>query len=226
MIKRADTSKAQYVAYYRVSTKEQGRSGLGLEAQEERVKRFIKAQDGHLAASHTEVVSGAKSDRPALQEALKECRKLKATLVIAKLDRLSRSVHFISGLMESRVPFVVAEFPEADPLTLHIHAAMAEHERKLISERTKAGLERAKARGVKLGKNGVKLAKQNRKTADAFAKSMLPHVKRLKQELPNTSTRGLCEALNREGILTIRKGQWHPETTKQLLLRLEAKGWM
>ena len=142
---------ATFISYYRVSTKKQGASGLGLEAQEQAVGSYLKGIDGKLLASYTEVESGKKSDRPELLKALAHCRRSKATLIISRLDRLSRNVAFLSQLMESKVDFLAVDNPTATRLTLHILASIAEHEAKAISERTKAALKAAKARGVKLG---------------------------------------------------------------------------
>ena len=142
---------ALFVAYYRVSTDKQGLKGLGMEAQREAVTRFMTGK-GQLAAEFVEVESGRKdTNRPQLHAALAECRKRHAVLVIAKLDRLARNVHFISGLMNSDVEFVAVDMPSANRLTIHILAAVAEHEREMISQRTKAALAAAKARGTKLG---------------------------------------------------------------------------
>ena len=212
--------KGNYVAYYRVSTDEQGRSGLGLEAQKKAVEDFLNGGDWNLVAEFTEVESGGKSDRPELEEALKLCKRRKATLVIAKLDRLARNVHFISGLMERGVKFCAVEFPNADPFMLHVHAAMGEHERRLISQRTKAGLERAKARGVKLGRNGMALAKQNAARANSQAKELRPVIRRLRKE-GVTTTRAIAAALNDQGIKSARGGQWHPQTVSLLLKRID-----
>src|SRR6202167_4431257 len=144
------------VAYIRVSTSQQGRSGLGIEAQREALSRFATDADFEIAAEFVEVESGKGSDaldrRPQLAAALANARALKCSVVVAKLDRLSRDVHFISGLMAHRVPFVVAELgPDVDPFVLHLYAALAEKERTLISQRTKAGLAAARARGVVMG---------------------------------------------------------------------------
>ena len=212
--------RGNYVAYYRVSTDEQGRSGLGLEAQKKAVEEFLNGGDWDLVAEFTEVESGGKSDRPELEKALKLCKRRKATLVIAKLDRLARNVHFISGLMERGVKFCAVEFPNADPFMLHVHAAMGEHERRLISQRTKAGLERAKARGVKLGRNGMALAKQNAARANSQAKELRPVIRRLRKE-GVTTTRAIAAALNDQGIKSARGGQWHPQTVSLLLKRID-----
>src|SRR3954451_16246657 len=144
------------VAYYRVSTKKQGRSGLGLEAQREAVLRFAAQEGLEIVGEFTEVETGKGSDaleqRPYLAAAMEQARRINAPVITAKLDRLSRDVHFISGLMKHRVRFVVTELgADADPFMLHLYAALAEKERSMISERTRAALAAAKARGVKLG---------------------------------------------------------------------------
>ena len=139
------------VAYYRVSTEKQGRSGLGLDAQRSAVARHIAQRGGCLASEFVEVESGRKKDRPQLAAALAAARAHRAVLVIAKLDRLARNVHFVSGLMESGVEFVAADMPTVNRLTVHILAAVAEEEARMISARTKAALAAAKARGVRLG---------------------------------------------------------------------------
>jgi DNA invertase Pin-like site-specific DNA recombinase len=144
-------AKGKFIAYYRVSTEKQGRSGLGLEAQREAVRNHLNGGSWRLAAEVVEVESGKRNDRPKLAEALRLCRLHGATLIIAKLDRLARNVAFISNLMESGVEFTAVDFPQANRLTVHILAAVAEHEREMISQRTKAALAAAKARGTKLG---------------------------------------------------------------------------
>src|SRR5689334_7084056 len=163
---------AGIVGYYRVSTARQGASGLGLEAQREACRQFAKAHGYTVAEEFVEVETGKGADalerRPQLSAALTTARKAKCPVLVAKLDRLSRDVHFISGLMANRVPFIVAELgPEVDPFMLHIYAALFEKERRLISQRTKAALAAAKARGRKLGRHGKvqgpKLAEANRK---------------------------------------------------------------
>ena len=136
------------IAYFRVSTDRQGKSGLGLEAQRESVNRYLESVGWNLIGEYVEVESGKRKNRPQLAAALQACKKEKATLLIAKLDRLARNVHFISGLMESRVDFVAADNPHANKLMIHLLAAFAEHEREQISQRTKEALAAAKARGV------------------------------------------------------------------------------
>src|SRR5271163_3179620 len=144
-------TKGRFVSYLRVSTARQGVSGLGLEAQREAVARYLNGGSWSLVQEVVEIESGKRNDRPAIAEALRLCRLHRATLIIAKLDRLARNVHFISSLMESGVEFVAVDFPQANRLTVHILAAVAEHEASMISARTKAALGAAKARGVRLG---------------------------------------------------------------------------
>src|SRR5687767_2981985 len=139
------------VAYYRVSTKRQGQSGLGLEGQQAAVEAFAKQHGAKIVASYTEVESGKRADRPALAQAIPHAKLAKATLVVAMLDRLARNVAFLSSLMESGCDFVAVDNPHANKLTIHILAAVAQDEAERISERTKAALKAAKRRGVKLG---------------------------------------------------------------------------
>src|ERR1700733_2809276 len=144
-------SNGKFVSYLRVSTVRQGISGLGLEAQREAVASYLNGGRWSLVQEVVEVESGKRNDRPAIAEALRLCRLHRAILIIAKLDHLARNVHFISSLMESGVEFVAVDFPQANRLTVHILAAVAEHEASMISTRTKAALGAAKARGVELG---------------------------------------------------------------------------
>jgi DNA invertase Pin-like site-specific DNA recombinase len=213
----------KFIAYYRVSTDKQGRSGLGLEAQQQAVHFFLQSR-GELIQSFTEIESGRKNDRPELLTALDECRKNKAVLVIAKLDRLARNVYFISGLMESGVEFVAVDMPEANRLTIHILAAVAEHEREMISQRTKAALQAAKKRGVKLGsptpKKGAAIrSKVLQDKANRFATNTLPIIKEL-QGQGLTSYKSLAKALNVRGIPTANNRQWYGATVKNVLARV------
>ena len=141
----------KYVAYYRVSTQKQGRSGLGLDAQRKAVEDYINGGGAEIVAEYTEVESGGRSDRAELEKALHQCKATGAKLVIAKLDRLSRDAHFLLGLQKSEVSFVAADLPEANELTVGLMAVIAQHERRMISKRTKEALAAAKRRGVKLG---------------------------------------------------------------------------
>lgn len=211
-----------YVAYFRVSTDRQGRSGLGLEAQREAVQSFIAGR-GVMLAEYTEIESGKKNDRPALSDALALCRQQKATLLIARLDRLARSVAFISNLMDSGVDFVAVDMPEANRLTMHILAAVAEHEREAISIRTKAALQAAKARGIKLGNpRAAEAARAARdvimQQADSFAADNGPLIQSLRGQ--GQTLDQIAEELNRRNIPTARGGQWHPATVRNILKRL------
>src|SRR5262245_7338867 len=197
----------RFVAYYRVSTDKQGKSGLGLDAQRQAVAGFAAGR-GAIVAEHTEVES-ARNHRPELHAALVTCRRQKAILVIARLDRLARNVAFISNLMESRVDFVAVDIPEANRLTIHILAAVAEHEREMISQRTKAALQAAKARGTMLG-NPHPLPASRQGTAAlqaqtaAFQATVRPLILALRQQ--GYSLAGIAGELNGRHITTARGG--------------------
>jgi len=219
----------QIVSYLRVSTGKQGKSGLGIEAQREAIARFAAAEGCEVLTEVVEVETGKGADaldrRPKLAEALAKARKAKAAVVVAKLCRLSRDVAFISGLMAQRVPFIVAELgAEADPFMLHIYAALAEKERGMISERTRAALAAKKAQGASLGNRTnlgeaqAKGATANRTAADAFAANVLPVVRQI-QASGITTLRALAEAMNARGIRTARGGQWYAMTVQNLLTR-------
>ena len=205
------------VAYYRVSTRKQARSGLGLTAQQDALGRFAAANSFQVAATFTEVETGKGADalnqRPQLAAALKEARRQKCAVAVAKLDRLSRDVHFLSGLMAHKVPFIVAELGTGvDPFMLHIYAALAEKERALISERTKAALKAAKARGTRLGNprlaeaaaRGVASSKTE---ANQFAANILPVIREI-QAGGAKSANAIASALNKRGIPTARGREW------------------
>ncbi|MAF02558.1 recombinase family protein [Herbaspirillum sp.] len=224
------------VAYYRVSTAAQGRSGLGLAAQRNAVAEVCAARGLEMVAEFTEVESGKRADRPELSEALRRAKLTGATLVVAKLDRLSRSVAFLSALQDSGARFIAADMPEANELTVHILAAVAQAERKAISTRTREALKAAKARGVKLGNpngaaplrragKGNAAAVATRKAAvDSRTLELASEVKRL-QANGALSIRQIAESLNRERIEAPRGGAWHPSGVKRLLdrvARLEA----
>ncbi len=216
------SKKQQFIAYYRVSTDKQGRSGLGLDAQQEYVSRFLTSVGGELLAEYTEIESGKKhQNRPELQSALNECRRRKASLVIAVLDRLARNVHFISGLMESRVPFFVADMPHATPFEIYIRAAMAEEESRRISQRTKAALAVARRRGVKLGNPRLsEINAPRQKEADEFAVLMSSVIEELKQE-GFTTYQAITDELNRRAVPTATgKGRWHIRTVYNLIGRI------
>jgi DNA invertase Pin-like site-specific DNA recombinase len=219
----------QIVSYIRVSTGKQGKSGLGIEAQRDAIARFAASEGCELIGEVVEVETGKGADaldrRPKLAEALAQARKAKAAVVVAKLCRLSRDVAFISGLMAQRVPFIVAELgADADPFMLHIYAALAEKERHLISDRTRAALAAKKAQGAKLGNRTnleeaqTKGASANRAGANAFATNVLPIVRQI-QATGATTFRAIAAALNARGIRTARGGAWHDSTVRNLLER-------
>ena len=201
----------RWVSYLRVST-DKGKSGLGLAAQRKAVETFLNGGKWTLAAELVEIETGKRSDRPELAKAIATAKKLKAKLVIARLDRLARNVHFVSGLMETGVDFVACDMPNATPFMLHIYAAVAEEEARAISVRTKAALAAAKARGVKLG--GPKLAQArllghaaNRKAADKFAANVRPIIEQVRAS-GVTSLRKVAAVLQARGVPTARGGQW------------------
>lgn len=209
-------AEGKFIAYYRVSTNRQGKSGLGLEAQQKAVKDYLGGNGWELIGEYTEVESGKRKQRPELTKALAECKKHKATLVIAKLDRLARNVHFITGLMESKVAFIAADMPEADRAFLQIAAVFAEWEGRKISERTKAALARSKK---KLGVTGKVRARENKAVAKAHARSLKPVLRKLAKE-GITSVRKVAHALNERNIPTARGGRWHPTSAARLLARI------
>lgn len=207
------------VTYYRVSSKRQGKSGLGLDAQQKTVREFAKQNKMKIIGEYTEVESGkAATNRPFLKRAIEECKQQNAVLLIATLDRLARNVAFIAALMESEVRFKAVDFPFADEFMLHIRAAFAQLESKMISTRTKLALQAAKRRGVKLGTNAKKLAEQNRKKYLAFAKKMKPKIKRIRNE-GCTTIREITDELNSKKIKTVtgKEAQWHLSTVHKLL---------
>ncbi len=217
------------VTYLRVSSQQQGKSGLGIEAQREANARFATDNGFEIVAEFVEVETGKGSDaldrRPQLAAALATARKAKCPVVVSKLDRLSRDVHFISGLMAQRVPFVVAELgADADPFMLHLYAALAEKERALISARTAAALSAAKAKGVVLGNRTnlsdaqAKGAASNAGKADAFAAAVLPVVEKIKAS-GITTLAGIAGEMNARGVRSARGGEWMPQTVKNLLAR-------
>ena len=218
------TPATKFVAYYRVSTVGQGDSGLGLEAQRMAVQAYLDTNPtAELAAEFTEIESGKKKNRPELAEAVKLCKRHKATLVIAKLDRLARNVHFVSGLMETKVNFVACDNPHANPLMIHLLAAFAEHEREMISQRTKDGLRAAKARGVVLGATGKDRARENRAAADDFAKSTVEQIRQIPEDLRQTVT-SLTRELNARKVATAKGGVWSRQHVYRVLNRLEDLG--
>jgi DNA invertase Pin-like site-specific DNA recombinase len=218
-----------FISYLRVSTQKQGRSGLGIEAQREAVNNYLNGGNWELLGEFVEVESGKKADRKELAKALERCKLTGATLVIAKLDRLSRDAHFLLGLEKSRVSFVCADMPDANNFTVGIMALVAQQEREMISKRTKEALAAAKARGVKLGcpngaahlrqygnELGVKAIKAN---ADALAESLRATVEDIQLNVA-VSFAGIAKELNTQKIKTARGGKWHPSSVKRLMERL------
>ncbi len=210
------------VPYYRVSTLRQGISGLGLDAQEKSVTSYANTYQLELLPPFVEVESGGNKKRPVLLLALEECKKHKAILLIAKLDRLGRNVAFVSKLMESEVDFIAVDNPTANKLVVHIMAAFAEYERDQISKRTKEALAVAKTRGTVLGKFGATvLAQRNKSVANDFASSMQPIIQKLYQQGYNT-VRSITKMLNRKRVKTFKgaKAKWHIKTVHTLLKRI------
>jgi len=203
------------IAYYRVSTQRQGRSGLGLEAQREAVQAFAKAMGGTITAEFTEIESGRRNNREQLALALQACKKPKATLVIAKLDRLARKVSFVSTLMDSGVDFIACDNPHATRFTLHILAAVAEFEAEQISARTKAALKAAKARGVAIGRPN--LGDVNRTAAADRAQALAP----LLADLAHLNASAIASELNRRNITTAHGKAWTHKQVIRVQQRLE-----
>ncbi|HLI12818.1 MAG TPA: recombinase family protein [Alphaproteobacteria bacterium] len=219
-------AEGKFVAYYRVSTARQGRSGLGLEAQRKAVMDYLNGGKWKLEGEYTEVESGKRTDRPELSRAIGACRRHKATLVIAKLDRLSRDAHFLLGLQKAGIEFVAADMPTANRLTVGIMALVAEEERRMISKRTREALAAAKARGVQLGSPdphkgatiGVPRAAVARKRkAQEFAASVLPAINELRTA--GLSLRAIAKELTDRGIASPRGGSWGPQTVANVLAR-------
>lgn len=221
------------VAYYRLSKEGGGGSVLGLDAQEEMVSAFCRANEYELVETFTEIASGkgrlALEHRPELRDALGAAKRLKCPVIVAKLDRLSRDVAFISDLMSRRVAFIVASLgPHVDPFMLHIYAAVAEQERRLISERTKAALAAKKAQGFKLGNpNAAAAAVLARQACMARTLERGANVMPIVRELRAAgvvSFADLAVALNARGVATARGGRWHSSTVEGLLRRQHDAG--
>ena len=206
-----------YIVYIRVSTARQGESQLGQMAQAEAVNAFFATRPHDVIATYTEVESGKRSDRPELLKALAECKKRKATLVIAKLDRLGRNLAFIANLMEAGVDFVCCDNPHANRLMLHMLAAFAEFERELISKRTKDALAVAKAKGVQLGTNGKRLAAKHRDEARLRDQQPYPLIASLMHEL--RSYRAVAERMNALAIRTPTGSRWYASSVRNVCLR-------
>jgi len=229
---RSSAPSLRLVAYERVSTARQGKSGLGLEAQRRAIDDFAVSRGAEVVGRFTEVESGRRNDRPELEAALSIARLTGATLVIAKLDRLSRNAAFLLTLRDSGVQFLACDMPEANDLTVGIMALVAQQEREAISRRTKEALAAAKARGVKLGNpngagalrraghGGAPLRDVVTRNADRHAAGLADVIKSLHRE-GHISLRAIAGELNRRGILTRREGRWHVSTVRNLLRRLE-----
>ena len=207
--------RGKFVAYYRVSTDKQGKSGLGLDAQRKAVVDYLDGGKWTLLDEFTEIESGERNDRPELEKALAACRKHRAKLVIAKLDRLSRNLAFIAMLMDRKVDFVCCDNPTATKFTIHILAAVAEHERDAISARTKAALAAAKANGKKLG-NYRRIAEAKQRATAARAEAVRPAV----TETMHLSTQAAADELNRRGITTASGTKWHAMQVHRVRQRL------
>ena len=220
----------RFISYIRVSTARQGQSGLGLEAQRSAVTAWLNGGNYELVDEYVEVETGtAKRHRPKLAEAIQTAKRSKATLVIAKLDRLARNVAFVSNLMESGVDFIACDMPTANRLTIHLLAAMAEHEAEQISARTKAALAAAKAQGRLLGSANPRIRKaaepalkaaaaSHKVNADMRALDLIPIIEGVQQAGVSTLS-GIAEALNNRGVTTARGGRWHPTTVRNILNR-------
>lgn len=219
-----------FIAYFRVSTDRQGKSGLGLDAQREAVRGYVTGH-GSIIEEFTEVESGKKNERPQLAFALAACRRHRAILIIARLDRLARNLAFIANLMESGVDFVAVDMPHANRLTVHIIAAVAEDEGRRISTRTRDALAAAKKRGIRLGnpnpRTALALAHQAHRTAASrYASTVRPLIEKLRaeevgegEEKKKRSLRSIAEELNLRNVKTARGGVWHAQQVANVLQR-------
>jgi DNA invertase Pin-like site-specific DNA recombinase len=215
--------KGKFVAYYRVSTQKQGINGLGMDAQRHSVLNYLDGGNWKLIAEFAEVETGKRSDRQELAKAIALCRKERATLVIAKLDRLARNAAFLLNLRDSGVDFIAVDMPHADRFTVGIMALVAEKERDMISQRTKDGLAAAKRRGTKLGNprpaEAVKRAvKVNKQRADTYAASLVPVIQQI-QKAHVSSLRGIAQCLNARGFKTPNGKAFAAQSVKNILDR-------
>jgi DNA invertase Pin-like site-specific DNA recombinase len=209
-----------YIAYLRVSTERQGASGLGIDAQRSAICRYVDLCGGEVSAELVEVESGKRSERPVLEQAISLCRRKKATLLVARLDRLSRTVSFMSRLIETGVDFIAVDNPHANKFMIHVLSAFAEHERDLIAGRTRAALAAAKIRGTRLGNPNIATAREQalcsiRTAADEFCSNVGPVILQIRAS-GIRSLQGIAEALEARGIRTARGGSWHPTTVRNV----------
>ncbi len=215
----------RYVAYFRVSTQKQGRSGLGLEAQQQAVKDFLNLYGGEVIAEFQEVESGKRTDRPEFIKAADYAELSNATLLVAKLDRLSRDLHFVTSLQKRGIAFKLCDLPEVDALTIHILAAMAEHEARMISTRTKVAMAQAKERGIVLGNpfldvqrnRDVSAANNARSESQAEWKRKILKVIQHIQDEGHSSCQSIADALNHRGLRTQRGKEFSVATLSKLL---------
>jgi DNA invertase Pin-like site-specific DNA recombinase len=217
----APDASPKFVAYYRVSTEKQASSGLGLDAQRSAVLVFVKSRNGSVVAEFQEVESGRVRARPELKRALAECARLKATLVIARLDRLARNLYVIASLMEARVEFVAADMPSANKLTIQLIAAIAEHERDQISKNTKAALRAAKDRGVVLGNprlHEARVAAVRAKKIKAYDFARKMHSQIQLQGIAQLSLNKIAQILNAQGIETQRGNAWTATGVRNIII--------
>lgn len=223
-------AQGKFISYLRVSTERQGQSGLGIEAQRKAVADYLNGGKWELLREYVEIESGKRDDRPQLAAAMAHAKATGATPVIAKLDRLSRDAHFLLGLEKAGVDFVAVDNPHANRLTVGIMALVADEERRMISERTKAALAAAKARGQKLGNpNGAaalhRAGKGNKDAVAATKDRADEHAARVRpiiediQAKGKTSFNGVAAELNERGVLTANGGKWHAATVRNLLMR-------
>lgn len=218
----------KWISYARVSSKKQGKSGLGLEAQQKMISDFIAANGGELVESFVEVESGKTDDRPQLAKAIRKAQLVGGRVLVGKLDRLSRDLHFITQLQKTKIDFAVCDLPGCDSFTIHIYGALAQREREMISARTKAGLAAAKARGVKLGTDNLhhadmvaaraKGAESVRMLADDFAAKVKPMISAMKSQ--GSTLREIAGQLEAAGVKTARGGKWTATAVKNVLERI------
>lgn len=213
-----------FVSYLRISTDHQGAEGLGIASQRRAVREWLDGGAWNLIAEFKEVKSGADDDRPELARAIKACKKHRATLLIANLSRLSRDLHFITGLEKQRITFLALDCPNDDAFTLHIKASLYQEERRLISDRTRKALAELKAKGVKLGnptnlkEAGQRGAKTNKAKADQFSQNIMAIIEDIKRA-GITTLAGITKALNDRGVSTARNGQWHITSVRNVIKR-------